>query len=192
MNEINAIDLESMKINMMIYKNNLSLKNKIGRLIWKITYLIFFRPFPSRFFRKWRVLVLKIFGAKISFKSSVHASAKIWAPWNLEMGDYSTISDDVDCYNVAKVVLGNSVTVSQRAFLCTASHNIRSLNHELVTAPIVIEDGAWVAAESYVGMNLTIGKGAVIGARAVVVKNVDSLTIVGGNPAKIIGYRQIS
>lgn len=107
------------------------------------------------------------------------------------MGDCSTISDDVDCYNVDKIVLGNNVTVSQRAFLCTASHDIRSRGHELITAPIIIDDGTWIAAESFIGMGIKIGEGVVIGARAVVTKNVEPWSIVGGNPAKRIGTRTI-
>ena len=173
------------------YKNLLPLKNKIGRFMWNISYFILFRPFPSRFFRKWRLCVLRLWGAQIASSSSVHASAKIWAPWNLFMGEYSCISDNVDCYNVAKIIIGNHVTVSQRTFLCTASHNIRSKQHELIVDPIIIKDGVWIAAEAYINKGIIIEEGAVIGARAVVVANVDSWSIVGGNPAKIIGRRII-
>lgn len=171
------------------YKNKLSLKNKINRFIWMVISLVLFRPFPSRFFRKWRVLVLRFFGADIPFSSSVHASVKIWAPWNLIMGENSCISDNVDCYNVDKVILENNVTISQRSFLCTASHDIRSIGHELITAPIKIKNNAWVTAETYIGMNVTVGEYAVIGARTVVVNDVPAFAIVAGNPARIVGKR---
>ena len=180
------------QVDLSNYHNRLTLCNKAGRMAWMIARTLLFRPFPSRLFKRWRTEVLRLFGAKLSKTASVHASARIWAPWNLEMGDCSTISDNVDCYNVDKIVLGNNVTVSQRAFLCTASHDIRSKGHELLTSPITIGDGAWVAAESFVGMGIRIGKGAVVGARAVVTKDIEPWSIVGGNPAKKIGTRSIT
>ena len=81
--------------------------------------------------------------------------------------------------------------MSQGAFLCSASHNITDPHHALITAPIVLEDQVWVAAEAFVGMGVTVHEGAVIGARAVVVKDVDPWTVVAGNPAKFIKQRVI-
>lgn len=173
------------------YKNKLSFKNKLARLIWNITSIFLFRLFPSRIFKRWRRLILVCFGAKMAKSASVHSSAKIWAPWNLIMGENSTISDNVDCYNVSKVIIGDNVTISQRVFLCTASHNIRSSKHELISFPIKIKNNVWVAAESFIGMNVTIGEGAVVGARAAIFKDVDPWNIVGGNPSRTIGLRHI-
>lgn len=85
--------------------------------------------------------------------------------------------------------IGANTTVSQGAFLCTASHDITNSLNLLITAPIVIEDQAWVAADAFVGMGVTIGQGAVVGARAAVFKNVEPWTVVGGNPAKFIKRR---
>ena len=62
----------------------------------------------------------------------------------------------------------------------------------LVTAPIVIEDQAWVAADAFVGMGVRIGQGAVVGARAAVFKDVKPWTVVGGNPAKYIKMRKLN
>lgn len=173
------------------YQNNLGLRNKIYRFIWNLCCIFFFRPFCGRIFRRWRNFILRLFGAKIAGTASVHASAKVWMPSNLNLEDYACISDDVDCYNVDMVHLGKKATVSQRAFLCTASHDISSKGHELVTKPIYIGDFAWVCAESFVSMGVTIGESAVVGARAVVFKDVEPWTIVGGNPAKFIKKRVI-
>ncbi len=101
------------------------------------------------------------------------------------------MASNVDCYNVDVIKVCKGATVSQGAYLCTASHDIYSKEHSLITAPILIESRAWVAAEAYVGMGVTIGEGAVVGARAAVFKNVDPWTIVGGNPAKLIKTRVI-
>lgn len=112
-------------------------------------------------------------------------------PWNLEMDAYSCLAPEVDCYNAAKVKIGAHTTVSQKSYLCTASHNILAPGFPLVTAPIIIESQAWVAADTFIGPGVTIGEGAVIGARAAVFKDVEPWTVVGGNPVKVIKKRII-
>ena len=97
----------------------------------------------------------------------------------------------MDCYNAASITIGINATVSQRVYLCTASHNISSSRHEQIEKPIIIEDRAWVAAEAFIGPGVIIGEGAVVGARAAVFKDVESWTVVGGNPAKFIKKRII-
>lgn len=105
------------------------------------------------------------------------------------MGAYACLGADVDCYTVAPIVLGGNVTVSQGAKLCTASHDITSPIMELTYAPIVIKANAWVAAWSIVLPGVTVGEGAVVGAGAVVSKDVAPWTIVVGNPAKVVKER---
>ena len=173
------------------YKNRLGIKNKIYRATWNVCCIFLFRPFKGALFRRWRNFVLRAFGADMAKSASVHASAKVWMPSNLKLEELACISDNVDCYNVALIHLGKKATVSQRAFLCTASHNVCSKEHELVTAPIYIGDYAWVCAESFVSMGTVIKEGAVVGARAAVYKDVAEWTIVGGNPAKFIKQRVI-
>ena len=107
------------------------------------------------------------------------------------MDEYSCLDENVICYNVAPIHIGAQSTVSQGAFLCTASHDITDKKNPLITAPIVIESQAWVAADAYVGMGVTIGEGAVVGARAAVFKDVEPWTVVGGNPAHLLKERII-
>jgi len=177
-----------MPLDQSLYRNRHSLKNKLGRLLWGLVWGLFFRPTP-RFFHGWRVFLLKIFGAKIGQGVHVYPSCRIWAPWNLVMGDHSCLSFDVDCYSVDKVVLGERVTVSQYSYLCTASHDISDPHMELTTAPILIGDRGWVAAGAFVGPGITLGEGAVVGAYAVVTKDVPPWTVVAGNPARPIKQR---
>ena len=175
----------------MSYQNRLSWRNKVGRLLWSACYLILFRPFSLPVFYKWRNVILRIFGAKIGKCAGVHASARVWAPWNLELEDYACIDDRVNVYNVDKVVLKQYATVSFDTLLCTASHNIYSQEHELMTAPILIKEKAWVGAAAFIGMGVTVGEGAVVAASSSVHKDVEPWTIVGGNPAKFIKKHEI-
>lgn len=108
------------------------------------------------------------------------------------MDEYACIASEVDCYNVDKVFIGRHATVSQRATLCTASHDISSPRHELITAPITIMENAWIGMHAFVNKGITINKGGVIAATATVVKDVEPWTVVGGNPANFIKKRIIN
>lgn len=140
-------------------------------------------------FHSWRRLLLRLFGAKLGHGTYAYPSAQIWAPWNLEMGDHSCLSHFVDCYCVDKVVLGRHATVSQYSYLCTASHDYDRSDMPLVTAPIVIGDHAWVAADAFVGPGVTIGTGAVVAARSTVTRDVPQWNVAAGSPAKLIRQR---
>lgn len=179
------------QIDLSKYHNALSRKHQVIRLLWGIVWGLLARPLPRSLGLGWKRTLLRLFGAKIHSTAVVYSSAKIYFPRNLIMDAYSCLASDVDCYNVDVIHIGANATVSQGAFLCTASHDITNSLNPLITAPIVIEDQAWVAADAFVCMGLTIGQGAVVGARAAVFKNVEPWTVVGGNPAKFIKKRII-
>lgn len=179
------------KVDLSRYHNALSRKNQVVRMLWTIVWGVFARPLPRSVGSGWKRFLLRLFGAKIDATAIVYSSAKVYYPANLTMGAYACLASDVDCYNVAPVTIGANSTVSQGAYLCTASHDITDPLNPLVTNPIVIEDQAWVAAGAFVGMGVTIGQGAVVGARAAVFKDVEPWTVVGGNPAKFIKRREI-
>lgn len=162
-----------------------SYRNRIGRVLWTAVWCVFFRPSP-RPFHAWRCWLLRLFGAHIERGAHPYPSARVWAPWNLTMGEGSCLGDHVDCYSVDRVTLEPYATVSQYSLLCTASHDYRVKAMPVITAPIRIGRRAWVAADTFVGPGVTIGEGAVVGARASVFRNVDSWTVVGGNPARIL------
>ena len=174
------------------YNNTLSRFNQIKRLVWNMVWFIFVRPFPKRTANQWNLLLLRCFGAKVHKTAVVYSSAKIYMPWHLEMHENSCLAAEVDCYNVNKVILKANTIVSQKAYLCTASHEINNRNFQLITAPIILEDQSWVGASAFIGMGVTIGQGAVVGATASVYKDVPSWTVVGGNPAKFLKNRNIS
>lgn len=171
------------------YSHTFSLKNKIGRLLWNVVSPILFRPFASRLFKKWRVLVLKCFGANLYWSSHVYASVKIWAPWNLTLGKNSSLGPYVDCYNQGKIIIGNNTIISQKTYLCASSHNYKLKDFPLILKPISIGNGVWVAADAFIGPSVIISDLAIVAARSVVIKNIDANTIVGGNPAKFIKTR---
>lgn len=173
------------------YVDVIPMSDKIARKAWLFTYYILFRPFPGRFFTKWRNFVLSCFGAKIGRGSAVHASAIIPSPWKLRVGDVSCIGPKVELH-IGDIIIGSKVTISQKTYLCGGSHDISKLNLPFISAPIIIEDYVWIAADAFIMMGVTIGEGAIVGAKAAVFKNVEPWTVVGGNPAKIIKKRIIA
>ena len=161
----------------------------LKRVCWYIVNHTLFRWLVGTPLRYGRNLLLRLFGARIPLKSLIYPSCDIWAPWNLEVGEYSCVGPNTQLYNKAPIVIGDNVVISQGAYLCTASHDITDPHHALITASIAVCDWAWVAADAFVGMGVTIGEGAVVGARGCVFKDVEPWTVVGGNPAKMIKKR---
>lgn len=116
----------------------------------------------------------------------IRAFVNISFPWRLTIGDDTWIGDEVYILTLAEVKIGSNVCVSQRAFLCTGSHDHRTPSFDLITKPIRIDDGGWIGAMAFVGPGVTVGRGAVCAAGAIVVRNVAPDVIVGGNPARTI------
>lgn len=162
--------------------------NRLLRMMWGIAWTLLYRPSP-RPLHAWRRALLRLFGARIASGAHPYPRARIWAPWNLEMGPDSCIADDVDCYSVAEVRLGARATVSQYSYLCCASHDYLDASHPMVAAAIVVEADAWIAADVFIGPGVTVGAGAVVGARSTVVKDIASWTVVAGTPPRVLKQR---
>jgi putative colanic acid biosynthesis acetyltransferase WcaF len=173
-----------------IYQSEFLFSEKLARYIWNVVYFVAFK-FSPRICFSWRSMLLRVFGAKIGAQCKIYPRVKIWLPKKLNIGDGVIIGDDVNLYNIAPIVIGPEVTISQEAFLCTASHNIESQNRELVSSSITIERGAWIFAGAFISMGIKIEEGAIIGAKSVVTKNVATFDVVAGNPAKVIKKRKV-
>lgn len=168
--------------------HHLSLSNKIARSVWQIVWVLLYRPTP-RFLHPWRCTLLRLFGARLGRRAHPYPSARIWAPWNLEMGDYACLSEGVDCYCVDKIHIGAHSTVSQYSFLCTASHDYTQADMPLVVGPITIGERVWITADVFVGPGVTIGDGAVITARSSVFNDLPCWMVARGNPAVPVKLR---
>jgi putative colanic acid biosynthesis acetyltransferase WcaF len=164
--------------------------DKLRRSFWGLAWLLLFRPSPVPLFA-WRRLLLRIFGARVHAGACPYPTAKVWAPWNLTMHEGSCLAEGVNCYNVARVVLGRGAIISQRVYLCTASHDYNSRGFVLVVGDITIEDNCWVASEAFIGPAVTLKESCVVLARAVVAKDIPTKMVVAGNPARVIGSRSI-
>lgn len=182
-------DESRVRVNREVCPSPHSRANQAARLLWQLAWMILFRPSPW-FWHGGRRALLRLFGARVGKGAQIMPSARIWAPWNLTLGECATVSHGVDLYTVDRIAVGAHATISQRAFICTASHNVHHRHMPLTTAPVRIGDGAWVGAEAYVHPGITVGTDAVVGVRSVVLHDVPARQIVGGHPARSIGTRQ--
>ena len=164
-------------------------KEMASRMVWGLVRPLF--RFSPRTFFGWRRFLLRLLGAKIGHQAHIYNSAIIYMPWNLVIGDYSSIGEWALIYNLGLINIGSCTTISQRAHLCSGTHDYTDPILPLLKPPIMIEDQAWVCADSFVGPDVTIGQGAIVGARAVVIKDVPPWTIVAGNPAKFVKKREL-
>lgn len=161
----------------------------LRRLLWGFGKWLF-RLSPRPCFG-WRRFVLRCFGAKVGAEVHFYASVRIYFPWNLEVGDWAAIGEDVLIYNLGRVAIGDRATISHRAHLCAGTHDYARPDLPLLKLPITVGSQAWVCADAFVGPGVTVGEGAIVGARAVAVKDVAPWTVVAGNPARFIKEREL-
>lgn len=165
-----------------------SLANRALRILWLFVYYLFFKPTPPPF-HPWRCFLLSCFGSSLGRDCLVYSDVKIWAPWNLRMGDESSLGRGVNCYCMGPVSLGRRARVSQGSFLCTGSHDYDSKVFQLFVKPIFVGDDAWVCAEAFIAPGVSIGEGTVVGARSVVTRSLPSWTVCAGNPCRPRKFR---
>jgi putative colanic acid biosynthesis acetyltransferase WcaF len=166
-----------------------SRKELSTRILWAIV-LPLFRFSPRNLFQ-WRNVLLRLFGAKIGKAVHIYPTAIVYMPWNLEIGSWSSIGEHVYLYNLGKIRIGSRATVSHRAHLCAGTHDYTRPDLPLLKPPICLEDEVWICADAFIGPGVTIGHGAVVGARCVVTKNVDAWAVMAGNPAQVVGERRV-
>jgi len=154
-------------------------------LLWILVRSAFFMhsiPIPSRL----KAMLLRCFGAKVGQGVVIRSRVNISMPWRLAIGDHCWIGDDVTMLSLAPIKIGSHCCISQRAFLCTGSHDFDKPTFDLIVKPIVIEESCWLGAQSFIGPGVTMAMGSRCLAGAVVVKDTASKTTVGGVPAKVI------
>ncbi|MBL8760377.1 MAG: putative colanic acid biosynthesis acetyltransferase [Phycisphaerae bacterium] len=164
--------------------------HRVARVLWGVVHATLFRWSPKPM-HGWRAMLLRVFGAKVSRTARVYPRARVWAPWNLSMGEFATLADDVDCYCVAPITIGSHTVVSQYSYLCGATHDFELAKRPLVPMAITIGSGCWIAADVFVGPGVSIGDGTVVGARSSVFGDLPSWKVCVGSPAKAVRDRVI-
>ena len=115
----------------------------------------------------------------------IRANVNVSFPWRLVVGDHVWIGEDVGILTLAPVAIESNVCISQRAYLCTGSHDFRREDFKLQLAPITVREGSWIAAASFIAPGVEIGSGAIVSAGGVF-ESVAPKTLVRGNPATVV------
>ena len=163
----------------------------VKKLLWYFTNALCFNtflPFPSPL----KVQILKLFGAKVGAAVVIKPSVNIKYPWFLEIGDHCWIGEGVWIDNLAKVIIGNHVILSQGAFLLTGSHDYKKVSFDLMLGEITLEDGVWIGAKAIVCPNVRCNSHSVLAVGAIAIKDLEAFTIYQGNPAQAKRERVIS
>lgn len=162
----------------------------IKEALWLIASTILFRLCPFSFSALKRA-VLRMFGAQVGRGVVIKPQVKITFPWKLTIGDHVWLGEECWLLNLEQIVIGNNVCISQRAFLCTGSHNYKSPSFDLIVKPITVGEGVWLGASCWVGPGVTIGSHAVLTAGSVTSQNLEPFGIYRGTPAVLIKQRAI-
>jgi putative colanic acid biosynthesis acetyltransferase WcaF len=165
-------------------------RSGLAVLVWDIAWLLLLRPCPQPFYG-WKRFVWRCFGAKIGRSVLIRSTVRCNYPWKVSIGDHSWIGEEAWLYALDYIEIGSHVVVSQKAYLCTGSHDITDPHFGLKTAPIRIHDGAWIALGATVMPGVTIGAGAVVGAYGLQTKDAKDWTIYKGSPTKECGTRSL-
>ena len=163
-------------------------RDNLIRFFWNIAWLLLCRWTPNTL-HKWRIFILKAFGARIGQQNFIYPTCKIWAPWLLVTGDVVTIGPGVEIYNPGGIDIGHHAILSQDAYLCGATHNYNEFAFTYLKKQIIIEPYVWICARAVVLPGVICMKGSVLGAASVMAKNMDSWTVYAGNPANPVKKR---
>lgn len=163
-------------------------KNGFFILLWWVVQGTIFR-FSLHNAYNWRAKILRVFGGTVGQDTKIRASSKFHYPWKVSIGDGSWIGDNVQLYSLDRIQIGANCVVSQESYLCTGSHNIKDPHFGLITKPIILKDGAWVASDVFVHPGVTVNEMAVIAARSTVTRDVPANEVHAGSPAKYIKKR---
>ncbi|MBD1804120.1 colanic acid biosynthesis acetyltransferase WcaF [Microcoleus sp. FACHB-SPT15] len=159
-------------------------------LLWWLVQAIAF-PLSPHTFNRFRQLLLRLFGAKIGTGVVIRPTARFTYPWKVEIGDYSWIGDDVVLYSLEPIHIGCHCVISQKSYLCTGSHDIQDPAFTLITSPITIGNGVWIATDCFIAPGVQIGANAVVGARSSVFSNIPAQQVCWGTPARPRYQREI-
>ncbi len=160
------------------------------RWLWALVQATLFRWSP-RPLHGFRAHLLRLFGAGIPAPGEVvvFPTARITFPWLLTLAPRAMVGPHVILYNLARITLRRGANISQNCHLCAGTHDFNRWDMPLVTAPIVIGENVWLAADVFVGPGVTIGELSVVGARSVVVRDLPARKICVGQPCRAVKDR---
>jgi putative colanic acid biosynthesis acetyltransferase WcaF len=165
--------------------------SKIKIATWFIISGIVFKNslFP---FSGIKIILLRLFGAKIGKGVVIKTDVNIKYPWLLKIGNYCWIGEKVWIDNLALVSISDNVCISQGALLICGNHHYKKVGFDLMIKPIILEEGVWLAAGSMVSGGVVCASHSVLSFGSVATKSLEPYSIYSGNPCVKIKTREIN
>lgn len=145
--------------------------------------------FPSHTFRKW---LLRLAGVSLTKNTTVHSGIRLYQPRQITLGEDTVIGYNATLDGRAPLKIGNHVDIASDVMIYNSEHNVHDPDFGPIEQPVTIEDYVFIGPRAIIMPGITLGKGCIVAAAAVVTKDVPPGMIVGGVPAKIIGERQLT
>ena len=161
--------------------------------IWALWYFLGYPLVRSYWLpiSRLKCAILRLFGARIGKGVYIKPGIRVKFPWYLETGDHCWLGEDIWIDNLAPVVIGSHVCISQGAYLCTGNHDWTTPNMKLFRRRIVLGNGSWVGAKTLVAPGVSVGDAAVVAAGSVLTRSVPAGEVWGGNPAQYLRRREV-
>ena len=179
------------KVDNASYATSIDIKaGKLKQVCWYAVNILFFKNsfiISSRF----KVFLLRLFGAVVGKGVVIKPSVNIKYPWKLTIGNHSWIGEQVWIDNLAEVTIGDHVCISQGAFLLTGNHHYKKTSFDLILGPITLEEGVWIGAKAIVCPGVTCASHSILSVASVAVTNLEPYGIYKGNPCVKVNERVI-
>lgn len=172
------------------YSSPWSRMESIKVRLWQVTWTLLVSWLP-KIFSKWHLFLLKLFGAKIVGNPFIAPSARIYAPWLLEVHHKACLGDRCEIYDLGPVYIGDRAVVAQHAYVCNGTHDLTTPDMPLLVGNLKIDNDVFIGAKAFIMPGVHIAEYSVVGAGSVVIKDTQPYDIVGGNPAKFIKKREM-
>ena len=162
---------------------------RLRTFLWRVVWCVLFRTTPKPL-NGWRLLLLRLFGARISGRPFVAAGSFVTMPWQFEMHDRACLAPGAEVYNLGPVRLEHDCTIAQQVYLCGGTHDVDDPNLPLVVGEIIVGPHVFIGARAFVMPGVHIAEGAVIGACSVVTRDVPEYAVCAGNPCRVLRGRR--
>ena len=156
--------------------------------LWWLVQSTLFAMSPQ-FMYGWRRWLLKLFGAEIGEHVLIRPSVRVTYPWKVKIGNHVWIGDNAELYSLGVIEIGDDVVISQKSYICAATHDFSKASFDMIEKKITIEDQVWIATDVFIAPGVTVGRGALIGARSSVFADMPEGMICLGSPARPVKPR---
>jgi putative colanic acid biosynthesis acetyltransferase WcaF len=164
--------------------------SNLKQVLWYFVNALFVRASWNPFMGI-KIILLKLFGAKIGKGLIIKNNVIIKFPWKLTIENHVWLGENCWIDNLDYVIIGNNVCISQGVHILTGNHDYTISSMPYRNEPVVLKEGVWIGAKSVVCPGVTCHSHSILAAGSVATKNMEAFTVYQGNPAIAVRKRII-